>query len=94
MTGGLSEREYVGRRRQCYVDENGSERTQRIRAFLEDSTSHNASKVVCEREDTFGGRRKLRKETYVLRKGADGWKIVSMRSVPLAPGTSREPTNG
>ncbi len=83
MTGGLSEQHYVARRRQCYLEEQGASRQQRVVNFLEDTTSHNASKVVCEREDIVNGRRKSRKETYVLRKGADGWRIVSMRSVPV-----------
>lgn len=93
MTGGLNEAQYMARRRQCYFDEQGAQRQQRIVNYLEDSTSHNASKVVCEREDEISGRKKARKETYVLRKGADGWRIVSMRSVPIigAPANNSTP---
>jgi len=83
MTGGLNEAQYVARRRQCYLDEQGAQRQQHVVNILEDTTSHNASKVVCEREDVVNGRKKVRKETYVLRRGADGWRIVSMRSVPV-----------
>ncbi len=93
MTGGLSEQQYVARRRQCYLDENGASRTQRISAVLEDITSHNASKVVCEREDLVNDRKRLRKETYVLRRGARGWQIVSMRSVPIHGNSVRSETS-
>jgi CheY-like chemotaxis protein len=83
MTGGLSEREYIARRRQCYLDEHGDQRHQHVTNYIEDNTSHNAAKVVLEREDVIGDRKRLRKETYVLRRGQAGWKIISMRSVPL-----------
>lgn len=83
MTGGLSEREYIARRRQCYLDEQGAQRQQHVTNYLEDNTSHNAAKVVLEREDVIGDRKRLRKETYVLRRSQAGWKIISMRSVPL-----------
>ncbi len=89
MTGGISEREYMGRRRQCYIEEQGENRRQHITNYIEDKTSHNVSKVICEREDVISGRKKLRRETYVMRKDNNGWKIVSMRSVPVAPGAEK-----
>lgn len=93
MTGGLSEADYVARRRQTYAEEQGENHRQHVTAVLEESTSRLVSKVVCEREDGTEGRVKRRKETYMLRKAANGWRIVSLKSVALPMLPSRGPVS-
>ncbi|MCX7766274.1 MAG: response regulator [Candidatus Sumerlaeia bacterium] len=83
MTGGIGLREYVGRRRQIYADENGSQKKQACEQILESSQSRNAAKVVCLRTETRGHITKRMEESYVLRKTSNGWKIVAVRSRPI-----------
>ncbi len=83
MTGGLTFKEYVGRRRQYYADEKGEEKEQHCEKILESSQSRNAAKVVCIRIETRGHITKRIEESYVLRKTPNGWKIASVRTRPV-----------
>lgn len=80
MTGGLSFKEYVGRRRQFYADEKGEGKKQICEKVLESSQSKNVAKVICVRLENRGHISKRTEETYVLRKTPVGWKIASVRS--------------
>jgi CheY-like chemotaxis protein len=84
MRGGLATKEYIARRKQTYLDEHGIERKQRVLRVLESKISHNVASVTCEREDTVRSRSQTKQETYVLRKAANGWKIVTVRMKPSA----------
>lgn len=83
MTGGLSRKEYIGRRRQFYADEQGETKKQYCEKILESSQSHNVAKVVCVRAEVKGHITRRTEETYVLRKTPEGWKIVSVKTRPI-----------
>jgi CheY-like chemotaxis protein len=79
MRGGLNVKEYIARRKQTYLDEHGIERKQRVLRVIESKVSHNVASVTLERDDTVRGHSQTKRETYVLRKAANGWKIVTVR---------------
>ena len=80
MTGGISEKDYIHRRMQCYQEVHGQYRNQKVLEVESTKTSHNLSSVVIIREDTQGARTTKSKQSFALRKTAQGWKIVSVRS--------------
>jgi DNA-binding response OmpR family regulator len=82
MRGNISLKDYMTRRKQFYLDSDGTRHSQKLIKVLETTQSHNAAKVVCVREDTINSLSKQRQETYVLRKTDAGWKIISVRSKP------------
>lgn len=82
MTGGLSCGEYVQRRAQLYSDENGDATQHRI-LDTDVQVSHNAATVACLREDMVKGSPRRKDERYTLKKTANGWKIISMKSRPI-----------
>ena len=82
MTGGLGQREYIGRRRQFYADEKGDSRKQYCEQIVESSQSRNAAKVVCTKKEQHGHMVKRNEEAYVLRKTPEGWKIAAVRIRP------------
>ncbi len=90
MTGGLSKKEYMGRRRQFYQDEKGDEKTQQCERVTESTQSRNAAKVVCIRSEVRGHITRRTEESYVLRKTMNGWKISAVRSRPLTEGKAEE----
>jgi DNA-binding response OmpR family regulator len=82
MTGGLSRKEYLGRRRQFFTDEKGASKQQTCESIVESSQSRNVAKVVCVKKEQHGHMTKRTEEAYVLRKTASGWKIASVRARP------------
>lgn len=81
MTGGLAQHDYVARRRQVYLDDKGSGRSQRIAAVHSEEVSVNIAKVVVDREESASGQSRRRREQYALKKTHRGWKIVNYRPV-------------
>ncbi len=80
MVGGLELRAYVSRRRAARREEGEQPHHQRIAGFLEEKLSGSMCKVVIEREEIRENRRTWRKkEIYMLRRTASGWKIVSVK---------------
>lgn len=83
MRGPIKLRDYVGRRRQRYRDEEGQRKKQKCEEILEATQSRNAARVVCLRTDVKDERITQKKqEAYVLRKSPNGWKIIAVRSKP------------
>jgi len=80
MTGGLAEQDYVARRLQCYQEEHGQYRTQKVAGVEEASLHRNLAKVIISREDTQGAKKTRSQQTFALKKTHEGWKIVSVRS--------------
>jgi len=79
MTGGISEQDYVRRRFQCYQESMGQYQTQTVVSVEESNISRQMATVVIIREDKKGGRITKSRQTYVLRKLAQSWGIVSVR---------------
>lgn len=79
MLGGLSKQEYVQRRVQMFADDAGATKHQVIDAETL-KTSSNVATVACLRDDTVRGASRRKDERYTLKKTADGWKIVNVRS--------------
>jgi DNA-binding response OmpR family regulator len=79
MIGQFSLHDYVERRRQTYVEEKQTGRTQRVAGVDEEKISLNVAKVVINREDQIGGTTKERKEVFTLKKTHKGWKIIGYK---------------
>ncbi|MBI1290486.1 response regulator [bacterium] len=79
MAGGLTRHDYVLRRRRCYIDERGQDRTQYLDRLIEEKISINVAKVVVERRDRVLGADERNRETYTLKKTGYGWKIIAVR---------------
>jgi len=80
MTGGISEQDYVRRRFQCYQESMGQYQTQTVVSVEESNISRQMATVVIIREDKKGGRITKSRQTYVLRKLAQSWGIVSVKT--------------
>jgi response regulator RpfG family c-di-GMP phosphodiesterase len=80
MLAGMAARDYVDRRRHCYIDEKGQAREQRVSAVVESKISLNVAKIVIDRSDRTREGTESRKETYTLKKTGKGWKIINCRS--------------
>lgn len=83
MLGDVQRDEYVARRQRAY-EEAGEQRPQQIVLDLFSKVSHLMAAVDCLREDRIGDMKIAKDERYLLRKTADGWKIVSVRSRPIS----------
>lgn len=79
MTYGLTKDDYVARRRIVFQESKGYNQIQKVKTIYEASVRSNAAKVIIDKETTLGSRVKITKETYMLKKTADGWKIVSVK---------------
>ena len=83
MTGGLSLKEYIARRKQCYLDTNGRDIKQYLEQVLtSDADNYNAT-IVCKRSDEFKGQKKFKKEVYKLKRIKNKWIISTVTSKPL-----------
>lgn len=80
MVGQMGLHDYVGLRRQTYLEEKGQERWQRVADVIDEKVSLNVAKVVIDRENTVNGQSGKRRETYSLKKTNKGWKIIMCRS--------------
>lgn len=80
MLGNTEIQEYVGRRRQMFMQEAEHGRRQKVAEVHEEKTSINVAKVVIDREETVAGDVTRRRETYTLKKTHKGWKILQCRS--------------
>lgn len=80
MLGNTEIQEYVGRRRQMFMQEAEHGRRQKVAGVHEEKTSINVAKVVIDREETVAGDVTRRRETYTLKKTHKGWKILQCRS--------------
>ncbi|MCX7624729.1 MAG: response regulator [Candidatus Sumerlaeaceae bacterium] len=83
MRGGATKEEYMARRLKAYTEMGGQRTEQRVLDVYE-KISHMMAAVDCLREDRVGGQVIAKDERYMLRKTADGWKIVSVRSRPIS----------
>ena len=83
MTGGLTQKEYIGRRRQFFLDDKGEHKKHYCEKILESTQSRNVAKVVCIRSEVKGHITRRTEESYVLRKTPQGWKIVAVRTRPI-----------
>lgn len=79
MLGGLSRQDYIQRRARLFAEDAGNTRHQVIDAESI-KTSNNVATVACLRDDSIRGASRRKDERYTLRKAADGWKIVNVRS--------------
>jgi hypothetical protein len=79
MLGGLSRTDYIQRRVRLFGEDAGSTKHKVIDAETI-KTSGNVATVACLRDDTVRGASRRKDERYTLRKTADGWKIVNVRS--------------
>jgi hypothetical protein len=82
MLGGVSQEEYIRRRRALYEDEGGNATEHRV-LDTDIKLSHNVATVACLREDTVRGTPRRKDERYTLKRTAKGWKIVAVRSRPI-----------
>lgn len=83
MTGNLSLKEYIARRKQCYIDTNGRERKQYLEQVITvDADNYNAT-VACKRSDEYRGHKKYKKEIYKLKRIKNRWVISTVTSKPL-----------
>lgn len=87
---GITESDYIRRRKQTYHEEKGDTRTQRVLNILSENISLNVAKVVCEREDMIGVRSRKKQETYALKKTGRGWRILKYTSEPIRRTTPSE----
>lgn len=83
MTGGLTMGDYVQRRAQLYSDEDGTNTEHHV-LDAEESISHNVATVACLREDLVKNSPRRKDERYTLKKTPHGWKIIAVRSRPIA----------
>lgn len=83
MLGGVSREEYVQRRMQLFIDEDGETTKHRV---LDTVVSYHGklANVACLREDMVNGTPRRKDERYVLRQDGQRWKIVSVRSRPIS----------
>ncbi|MGI8907041.1 MAG: response regulator [Candidatus Sumerlaeaceae bacterium] len=79
MIAGVSRQDYIQRRAQLVADDAGNTHHHVIDAETI-KTSNNVATVACLRDDKVGGTSRRKDERYTLRKAADGWKIVNVRS--------------
>lgn len=80
MLAGMGLRDYVARRRACYLDEKGHSRTQKVLRVIEEKISVNIAKVIVDRQDGVDRQTRERREVYSLKKTNKGWKIISCRT--------------
>lgn len=83
MTYGLSMSEWSMRRLQSFKEDNGSTTHQIVDCETMDSSAVTAT-VACLREDTLRGNTHRKDERYTLKKTPSGWKIMNVRSRPMA----------
>lgn len=79
MLSGVSKQDYVQRRSQLFADDAGATQHKVIDAETL-KMSNNVATVACLRDDKVRGTSRRKDERYTLRKAADGWKIVNVRS--------------
>ncbi len=83
MTGGLSAKEYIARRKQCYLDTNGRERKQYLEQVISTNADNYNATVICKRSDEYKGQKKFKQEEYKLKRIKNKWIISTVKSKPL-----------
>lgn len=83
MTYGLSMSEWSMRRLQSFKEDGGSTTHQIIDCECMNSSDVTAT-VACLRDDTIRGNSHRKDERYTLKKTPTGWKIMNVRSRPMA----------
>jgi DNA-binding response OmpR family regulator len=79
MLAGVSRSDYIERRKRLFAQDAGKTRHQVVDAETL-KMSNNVATVACLRDDSVGGASRRRDERYTLKKTADSWKIVNVRS--------------
>lgn len=79
MLGNIVKKDYITRRKQCYLDTKGEQTTQNCLEISNSTQHHNMATVTCLREDIIRGVPRKRKDEYILRKTDSGWKIINVR---------------
>ena len=79
LTGGLGLSQYIGRRRQIFAEDSANDRRQEFVKVESQSLDEDEATLVCHRQDIVSGRARPSVEEYRLKKGDEGWKIISVR---------------